>query len=229
MAETIVWVTGRSGAGKTTFGNNAKAHLGFKHFDGDVFSCGGNPLLETGIPTKEMLDNRNEQTVQLYEQMVEEGFTALFRGEDPPIDAWRPYITHLCSAVRKAWDEECPGKKLIVSFSVYPLKVRDLIRELLPGIKFVILNTEATLLADRKIAQVHDACRLQGKTFDELMQQFGKAGTTVEEAHREIVKTARGFEPYCEGELNAIGIDVTPDVCPAEVLKKSTPFMVGEQ
>ncbi len=53
----FIWVTGQSGCGKTTLGQQLRARAGFVHFDGDVFANGGQPEVFSGIPTKEMLEH----------------------------------------------------------------------------------------------------------------------------------------------------------------------------
>jgi hypothetical protein len=53
----LLWVSGQSGCGKTTLGQQLHARAGFVHFDGDVFANGGEPEAFSGIPTAEMLAN----------------------------------------------------------------------------------------------------------------------------------------------------------------------------
>jgi hypothetical protein len=53
--QRLVWISGQSGAGKTSLCNTLAAELGWLHFDGDIFAHGGDALAVTGIPDAEMV------------------------------------------------------------------------------------------------------------------------------------------------------------------------------
>ena len=44
----MIFVTARSGGGKTTLAENLKRRLGFIHFDVDQLSFGADPVLDSG-------------------------------------------------------------------------------------------------------------------------------------------------------------------------------------
>jgi len=96
----LVWITGRSGAGKTTLGENFKKLDDWVHFDSDIWVNGGDPLEDSGqIPTKEMLEKKDPVVGSIYTEMVMKGFMALFNDEDPDISVWKSYHVCLCSAI----------------------------------------------------------------------------------------------------------------------------------
>ncbi len=172
-ARRLVWVTGQSGAGKTTLAMRLRRELDWTHFDADVFAHGGDPVRQegsvpawvslrrdcltispknTGIPTEAMRAARDPELKRLYDEMVEKGFLALFRGADVPLDVWTSYYDVLCDAVARAF--AASTKSMVVSMAVYPRALRAHIREKLPGVTIVALNEVGNCGASRKVLQV---------------------------------------------------------------------------
>lgn len=210
----LVWISGQSGAGKTTLGQSLHQRLvGWTHFDGDVFGHGGDPVTESGIASESMLQRRTPEMKAAWSRMETEGFGRLFRGEDAPLEYWQPFHEMLCVGVAKAW-QQCAPNHMVVTFSVYSLLVRDYIRSQLPEVKFVVLNDVLGAATERKVQQVAASAKAEGKSLAEFLTKFSPEWATrsEEEALAHLYKycgsVQRGLDPF-SASRGEFGIDIT--------------------
>ncbi|CAB9531934.1 expressed unknown protein (Partial), partial [Seminavis robusta] len=151
----FLWISGQSGAGKTTLGTNLSDHYGLVHFDGDVFYQGVDPIADAGV-YKQHTD-RPEELKQKW-SLVSENFGALFTGALVPIEDWADSMECLVQAVAEAVLKQPNPIRFAVSFAVYPRSVRQWIEERLLSltgkqIQFVVLYDAEKAAPRRKLEQ----------------------------------------------------------------------------
>lgn len=243
----LVWVSGQSGSGKTTLGQ-AFHRLGWGvHFDGDVFGHGGDAVTESGIATEAMLEKRSPRMKDAWTRMEKEGFGRLFKGEEAPLEYWQPFHSMLCEGVAKAW-EQCAPSNMVVTFSVYSRLVRDYIRSQLPQVmeiprapplthslslkvQFIVLNDVLGAATERKVQQVVDSAKAEGKGLSEFLSKFGAdwAARSDEEslAHlREYCGSVqRGLAPY-DASCGEFGIDITSGMTCDDVFTRARSLLL---
>jgi gluconate kinase len=214
-ARQLLFITGQSGAGKTTLGNNLKAQCGFVHFDGDVFAHGGDATAFSGIPTPDMVARTDPQLKKIYDDCATNAFGGLFVGREVALAEWQPFVDLLLAEVKRKWVESAP-KSMVVTWSVYPKSLRDYIRTQLPDVQFVVLF-DAGSAARRKAQQTIDQAHADGKTLAEFLSTFGIVGDAATEAAlvARMATVQRGFEPASGDEF---GIDVSDNVSSVDVL-----------
>jgi hypothetical protein len=171
-ARRLVWVTGQPGCGKTTLGNAMKATKGWLHYDGDMYTHGGHPIQDTGIPTAEMLAARDPELTKVYLEMGEKGFNAVFRGERPPLQVWIPFHDLMCADVLRRWEEN-PGASIIVTQAVYPRELRAYISSKIPFLEWVVMDDVAQGSVNRKLQQIKDAAAAEGQSMAQYLSKFG--------------------------------------------------------
>jgi gluconate kinase len=213
----LLFVTGQSGAGKTTLGNNLKEQYGFVHFDGDVFAHGGDATAFSGIPTPEMVARTDPQLKRIYADCATNAFGGLFVGRDVALAEWQPFVDLLLADVARKWAEAAPSSSsMVVTWSVYPKSLRDYVRTQLPDVQFVVL-CDAGGASRRKARQTIEQAHADGKTLAEFLSTFGIVGDDATEAalQTRMAAVQRGFEAASGDEF---GIDVTDAVTSADVL-----------
>ena len=207
----LVFISGMSGAGKTTQGEQLREKRGFIHVDGDVWSFSDGVATAStysGIPRPEDLEKRSKERKETWD-----GFAAaygrLFEDpENPPPmeDGWGAHLTALCedvAAFRGAPEQK--DRDIVVSFSLYTRGMRDWVRDRLPGVTMVLLDADARKLAARKAAQTVAAAEADGKTLEEFLSRFDPEkykGYTYEKLVEAASNNYRGFQPASDGEVH---------------------------
>jgi gluconate kinase len=216
---TLLFVTGQSGGGKTSLGNNLKDKCGFVHFDGDVFSAGADATRFTGVPTADMLASTDRTLKQTYKDCAEHAFGGLFAGHAVPLARWTPFVDLLIANVKEKLKELPSGTSLVITWSVYTRELRDYIGTALPGVKFIVLNDCGHNAAKRKAAQTIATAQARGQTLAEFLAGFGVAGydATEEGLVKRVSVYQRGFEP---ADADEFGIDVDASTSLDDVLTK---------
>ena len=202
-----IFITGRSGAGKTTVSESLKNEYNFIHFDGDQFPYGNNPIKQSGqVITGQHKENMTNNMKQIYnELMVKKGYFALFEGNKPDISVWKPFYTLFSNEIIKQ-RKIYPNKNMVISHAVYLREVRDLLRELLGNnLIFIILNTSTDLLLKRKLIYIEETAQRIGKTGKEYLKSLG---SSFEKATKTITMAYNGFETIQYNEMNTYQIDI---------------------
>lgn len=168
----LVWVCGHPGAGKTTLGNLVKERRQWLHFDGDSYTHGGDPIRDTGIPTKEMLDRRDPELQRVYLEMADKGFGAVSRGQKPPLSAWTPFYDRMCADVLRTFQQHPHSMVVTHALPVYDEALRAHISSKLPDLTWIILEDIGKAAAKREVKQVKDAAAAEGKTMSEYLTKF---------------------------------------------------------
>lgn len=198
----ILWLSGQSGAGKTTLGKNlSKMYHSFVHFDGDVYFSGGDPIHDAGT-YKGNSDASSDLKVKW--EIVVKNYNALFDGIPVPVEDWVPALdplVHAAADVAKAQ----PPMDVAISFSVYQRPVREWIEgrfyELTKQkLQFVVLNDADGSAPKRKLEQFKAAAAAQGKSMEEFTAQYGTTHHGEEELLRRIARMQSGFEPGVEAD-----------------------------
>lgn len=215
----LVWVTGAPGTGKTTLGNAFKERKQWLHYDGDMFTHGGNPIVDTGIPTEEMLAKRDPELTRVYMAMVQNGYQAHVAGKNPPLSAFIPFHDVMCADVLRVWQSS--NKSIIVTQPVYPKQVREYISSKIPNVEWIVLNDVANGAVERKVVQTKSAAAAENKTLSEFLAKFGKEWegldfVSCEEKLRNAVPTQKGHDMAQKGEH---GIDIVKDFSADDVFE----------
>lgn len=226
----LVWVTGQSGCGKTTLGQQLHERRDFVHFDGDVFASGGSPETFSGIPTAEMLSSIDETIKTTYAECVANGFGPLLKGEPcPPLEVWKPFHDLLCNDIERVWnDVKYRDKNLVVSFAVYPRMLRRYLQQRFPNVIIIALNDTCGRSVDRKFAQVQQAAAAANQSIKEFLQKFGPEWSDQTLSDEVVAKNLRakmqetqtGYEP-ANAEEGEFGIDVGPKTGAEDVFREA--------
>eukprot|EP00483_Globobulimina_turgida_P005125 UN05135 len=215
----LVFVVGRSGAGKTTLGENFKKTHNWLHFDCDQWAYGQDPLHDSGKTiAPQSLKNRSKELIDAYDNLaVKNGYQALFKGENPPLSVWKPYYTLLAKEILKV-RSKYNDKNMICSQSVYPYCVREYLRSVLcPELIFIVLNTPTELLTKRIIDRDTKSAAGRGWTLKEYIDSF-PGDYTIEKYKNEIAVRFIGFEQMQKNEPKTFQIDVDENMTTDEVL-----------
>lgn len=238
--DKFLFITGLSGAGKTTLGealkNNSTGE--FVHFNVDVWAFGGDAIVESSaVPTPAMMEKRDPHLKTLFDTMISEGFQKLSAGEviaDNTV--WTNFFDALFPALENAFAEtKTAGKTLIVSFSVYLQHVRDYIRahfaalEAPVAVHFVVLSPRVEDVAQRKVQHLKNTAEARNLTLSQFLRSFNPNSDAPELSEEEIsaifvgqtMASAKGFESKGENEEKTLLIDgnVTADEAKDRVLQ----------
>eukprot|EP01084_Bolivina_argentea_P257118 433107_1 len=213
----VIWITGRSGAGKTTLGENFKSLSNYIHFDADQFAHGKDPVKDSGTTIEKTHgSNRPKELVDAYDNLaVKEGYHGIFQGKKPDISVWTPFYDLLIDEINNK-KSQYPGKNIVVTQSVYPRYVRDYLRDILKNdLIFIIIDASLDLLPERHIIRAHERAAEIGQTADEYLKQFGYS---IEKIKSEVAPmTEKGFEPMEENEPNTFQIVVNKNMSKNDV------------
>lgn len=221
-ATKVLFVTGLSGAGKTTLGELLKQENGFLHFNVDVWAFGGHPLDESAlVPNPEMMAKRDSEIQALFDAMVEGGFKKLAAGETPDAAVWEAFFVRLAPAVKEAATRAATeGKQLVVSFSVYLRSVRDAVRRLLApeiDVFFVVLAPDVDVVATRKVDHLRNTAASRGLTLSQFLRSFNPSSDAPDLSEEQIAAifngqtqaAANGFEAAQADEPQTLGLAST--------------------
>lgn len=228
----FLFISGLSGAGKTTLGEKLKEEDGFTHFNVDVWAFGGNPTADSGaVPTPAMMERRDPVVKTAFDQMIQHGFQKLAAGEAVPFNVWENFFKLLCDAVVDYREKLGPSFKLVVSFSVYLRSVRDYIRSRLGSdLAFVVLNPSIESVGVHKVEHMRNTASQRGLTLSAFLRSFNPDSDAPEMEEESIIQLltaqarqgAVGFEPAAADEPRTLGIG---DVSVEEVHQRVREFV----
>jgi adenylylsulfate kinase-like enzyme len=229
----FLWITGLSGAGKTTLGEALKnsAH-NFQHFNVDIWVFGGNPITESHlVPTPDMMKSQDPVVKAAFDQMIAQGFQALGKGEAVDFSVWKQFFDLLIPKLQQFRHELPANANLVVTFSVYLQSIRQYLRqELGEDLQFVILNPSVEDVAMRKVNHLQNTAKARNQTLSQFLRSItpnapADAPELPEETIVEIFKgqtraSAAGFEGKQENEVCSIELgDLSVDQLLTEVLQ----------
>lgn len=186
---TILFITGRSGAGKTFLGDYLESYCGFKHIDGDSW-------MHSPVP-------EHKRATELF---VTSFFGFIFQGKPAPPELWTPYYSIVCDQINILAQQD-PTSKLAVSLSVYPRAVRDYLRSRLPPhLKFIVIDCPEEECVKRHFQRTSAYAKVHGMTLQEHWESENKSAFTPETftAWGKLLST--GFEPASPLEPQTIGL-----------------------
>ena len=220
----VIFITGRSSAGKTTLGAAFKTLDDCIHFDVDQFAYGNDPVIDAGQPIRGSdKEKRSAELREAYASACDKGYKALFAGESPPLSVWTPFYSMVLARVKQA-RAQYGSKHVVVTHSVYLRAVRDYVRDAFAGdVTFVILNTSRDLLSDRAVNKIHELAARVNVSPQQYLDEHA-TGTTVEGQRKSIQMVANGFETKQEDEPNTFQIDVMD-----ETMDKTDVFNVARK
>lgn len=147
----IIFMTGLSGAGKTTTGDYLAEYCGLHHIDGD------NIMQRAAIDRPEWIQVATDMTNAFY--------THWLRKEPCPEGMWQPYMEILCSQVHESLRDHNP---IVVTFAIYRREVRDFLREKLGRqLRFVRLDCDTDVLVAGALARLMDMLKHGGLTVED--------------------------------------------------------------
>ena len=194
----IVWITGRTTAGKTWLGDFLQHYHGWVHVEGD-----------------KVLHTRKDSTISkdLYVAFLE----YWLKLKPAPFELWSEYYKDLCNQVVQIVN----GKKesnIVVTFSTYPRLVRDFLREQIKestgqDLIFILLDVSEEEYLKRSAIRLQDFVKTSGSTMEEFWEKnenMKKLGEYSERKLKQYFLNAgliQGMEPIEEDEAKSFTIN----------------------
>jgi|EP01047_Picozoa_sp_COSAG01_P004600 dephospho-CoA kinase len=150
-AQRSLWLAGNPGSGKTFLGDYL-ASRGWNHIDGDQ----GNQTEDADV---------KERWAKLYQAMAEHqaGKTEISE------QLWRPYYDFLVGQYKTAL---AAGKHVVLSFALLGVFGEiAFLRSQIPGITFVVIEVDESILIERTIARNKAILETAGTTEEEVWVQ----------------------------------------------------------
>eukprot|EP00927_Polykrikos_kofoidii_P062450 TRINITY_DN57262_c0_g1_i1.p1 TRINITY_DN57262_c0_g1~~TRINITY_DN57262_c0_g1_i1.p1 ORF type:complete len:238 (+),score=38.43 TRINITY_DN57262_c0_g1_i1:98-811(+) len=217
----LVFVSGHSGAGKTTLAEGLKKHHDFVHFDGESWMCGLDPIAQSAVtPTAEMLATVSPERAALAKDLSVNCYNKISAGEEPVSSSYENFYSAMLADVRSS-RAEFDGRDMVVSHAPYLRVMRDFCRaELGEELTVLVLNATVELLQDRVKKRLETFAVAQGKSLEEFIMQGDIPGKdTFEDRMEAMMGNIRGLsEAVAEDEPNTFEIVVTPETGPDAVL-----------
>jgi len=217
----LVFVSGHSGAGKTTLAEGLKKHYGFVHFDGESWMFGMDPVAQSNVtPTAEILSKVPPERAALARDMTENCYNKISAGEEPMREAYERFYRAMLEDVR-ARRAEMSGQDVVVSHAPYLRVMRDFCRtELGEDVTFLVINVPVVVLQERVKMRLTAFATAQGKSLEEFVMQGHIPGKdTFEERMESMMGNVKGLsEAVMPDEPNTFQLEVTPDSTPDTVL-----------
>lgn len=229
MTGKLLFVSGLSGAGKTTLGELLKSEDNFAHFNVDVWAFGGDPIAQSGeVPNPAMMEKRDPNIKEAFDNMIENGFKKIASGETVDFQVWENFFSKLVIDI-KAARNSLDDKNLVVTFSVYLTSVRDYLRQQLgEDLAFIVLNPSIEHVGIRKVDHLRNTAATRGQSLSQFLRSFNPDSNAPELDEDTIIQLltdqakagAVGFEPATSDEPRTLAIgDLTPNEIREEVLK----------
>lgn len=228
----LVFITGLSGAGKTTLGERLKLENNFLHFNVDVWAFGGDAVVDSDkVPDAAMNAKRDPEIKLLFDNMYENGIAKLLAGEEPVLSTFHEFFDRLVPAILEVRNNN-PERDFVVTFSVYMRETRDYIRALLgQQLAFIVLNPSIEKVADRRVRHWQESAKERNQSLWQFLTTSIMPNIppeTPEMAEDAILAAlyayassgATGFESAQEDEPATLGInDCTIDEAHKRIVK----------
>lgn len=199
----LYWITGRSGAGKTFLSDYLQDYCGFLHIDGDS-----------------LLVSTDAQSIRLATGVYKAFYEHIFLGTRAPDELWKEYFQHFVRAVKAVVDMD-PSRDIVVSFSTYPVYIRDFLRKEFRSIGkevlFLILNIEEGPCLERMAGRLTAYVEVQGITKEQFWLATYKEDYSRANFEEKMGHILKGFEPKGINEKQAVQIEI--DCSGIEILK----------
>jgi len=217
----LVFVSGHSGAGKTTLAEGLKKHYGFVHFDGESWMCGLDPVAQSAVtPTAEMLAEVAPERAALARDMVDNCYNKISAGGEPVRESYENFYGAMLKDVRSC-RAEFDRQDIVISHAPYLKTMRDYCRtQLGDELTVLVINVPVSLLQERVKKRLEAFATAQGKSVEEFIMQGHIPGKdTFEERMAAMMENIKGLsESVTEDEPNTFEIKVTSDTGPEAVL-----------
>ena len=249
LTRYVIFVTGRTGAGKTTLGENFNKLDNFIHWDGDQFAYGGDPIKDSGKGiSKQTHLKRNEKISNVFTLAVEKGYMPLFdpksnlRLNQIKIAPFAPFYELIIARVKKILKEQKEQEKqkekekkedekaeknnsyrnIIITQAVYPFVVREYLRQLFVGsinIKFIFVILNTSV--DLLNVRVRARTELSAKEQGKTLDEYCQSfNMTPKEWDEAVTRNQKGFELMIENEENTIQIDINKTMTKQDVFNQ---------
>ena len=193
----IVWITGRTTAGKTWLGDFLQHYHGWVHVQGD-----------------EVMNTSKDSTMT---KNLFAAFEYWFKLKPAPFELWSEYYKNLCNQVV----ETVNGKNesnIVVTFATYPRLVRDFLCEQIKentgqDLIFILLEVSEEEYLKRSAIRLKDFVKTSGSTMEnfwEKNENMKKLGEYSESNLKQFFLNAgliQGIEPIEEDEAKSFTIN----------------------
>merc|ERR1719341_1520603 len=193
---SLLWITGPTGAGKST----VAAHLRDQHqwifYEGDCYLCGLDPF---SGPLKKLpeLSDMGKQRMKAWGA----AYLPLIKGNgEGDIEVWDEFYSQLCEDIQEKRQQHV-RKSFVISQAVYTRRARDVIRNILgKDLNFAILQINSDLQVERMCVRAME----QGKEVDEELKD-------------RLTSATKGFEAKQEDEEQSFEVIVHPGLEPSVI------------
>lgn len=186
----IFWITGCPCSGKTFIGDYLELHEGFVSIDGDTISYS------------------EDATDQATWKDMLEAFGHWFKKEEAPDALWQ---AHYRSIYARAVAQSAEGKNVVVTFALFPRKVRDFVRSLVPEaaqeLRFVWLGVSEDELVRRNFKRLSTHLASVGTTHEQFWAGGGDANV---EAARRAYGESWSYEAFARWQKEVVYAGTEP-------------------
>ena len=203
-AGKILWVSGRSGSGKSTVGALLGETYGFTHYEADAFMFHhdpfSGPMYKPG--EKPVLPGVSREQKNICKRVVTEGYMPLVSGRGKPkFKIFSEFYNLLCKNILEERKTRCSHNKCpwAVTNALYTRECRDYIRKKLGNDSLVIISLNIP---------------------DELaVSRMASRAGVPESAKHNFKKYLHGYEAVAEDEPNTYEINIHGDMRPDDVCR----------
>ena len=200
----ILWVSGRSGSGKSTVGGVLREKHGFIHYEGDAFIFHhdpfSGPMYQPG--KKPILPGIPREQKTICKRLVTEGYMPLVSGRGrPDFTIFSDFYDLLCKDIleKKKTRRNDDHSPWAITNALYTRECRDYIRTKLGSDSLIIISLKVT---------------------DELaVSRMALRAGVPESARHNFKKYLHGYEDVAGDEPNTYEINISEDMRPDAVCR----------
>jgi len=206
----LIWISGRSGSGKSTTGDILHQKYGFTHYECDSFIFHhdpfSGPMYKTG--EKPVLEGISIEQKKICKRITTEGYIPLITGRSNPPDfsIFSDFYNLACNNILEEKEKRGrDGKHWAITNALYTRACRDYVRSKLGEDSLIIVSLELP---------------------DELaIDRMATRAGVPESAKHNFKKYLHGYDAIADDEPNTLQIKVNPETTQDDVCQQIIQYL----